>query len=336
MTVLKETVIQLARQLPEIIIRQAFAFHETFEKLQFFNMINEASREHSTQPSLVKRLNILRKAWCATRTPPINAPISVTVEQAVPNIPALSNLSHAQKIEQFRQLVQDKAFPYLDLPSVLSKLGVNPVQNGWNRRVEQLKNVVLYQNDFQAQMESLHSKMKFRKAIIFSKSHRLYINGSSTDVKNVLTQFKYSGLDLPALEGTQCQQLCQILLSDHRYTVEAARILSRLTFPYADSDGGFTSVHNQEEVKRNRVRMTQIHTERLQSQSYTVNDNPFLDGALAWDEEMNNFVFPPEPCTSCQEQGLGMVITNGKCQPCESKTMPLSMKHSKQYAPNVI
>ena len=184
-------------------------------------------------------------------------------------------------------------------------------------------------------MESLHLKMKFRKAIIFSKSHRLYINGSSTDVKNVLTQFKYSGLDLPALEGTQCQQLCQILLSDHRYTVEAARILSRLTFPYADSDGGFTSVHNLEEVKRNRVRMTQIHTERLQSQSYTVNDNPFLDGALAWDEEMNNFVFPPQPCTSCHEQGLGMVITNGMCKPCESKTRAFKFSHNNSMDPKL-
>ena len=60
-TVLKETVIQLARQLPEIIIRQAFAFNGAFGKRQFFNMIDEASTEHSTQPSIVKRINIL--AW---------------------------------------------------------------------------------------------------------------------------------------------------------------------------------------------------------------------------------------------------------------------------------
>jgi len=335
LTVLKETVIQLARQLPEIIIRQAFAFHGTFEKGQFFNMIDEASREHSTQPTLLKRLNILRKAWCASRTPPLNPPIPVSIAHILVRAPAPCNLSDEQKIEKFTQMVQDKDFPYLDLPSVLLELGVATVQKGLNRRVEQLKHIVLSQNNFQAIMDSLHAQINMRKALIYSKSHCLYINGKSTDVARILAQFKHNLICLPALDGTQRQQLRQILMSDHRHTVEAARILSRLTFPYADNDGGFTSVHNQEEVKRNRVRMTQIHTERLQSQSYTVNDNPFLEGALAWDEEMNNFVFPPEPCTSCQEQGLGMVITNGKCTPCESKTRAFKFSHNNSMDPKL-
>ena len=258
-TVLKETIIQLARQLPEIIIRQAFAFHEAFEKHQFFNMIDEASREHSTQPSLVKRLNILRKAWCATRTPPLNAPIPVSIAHLIIRAPAPCNLSDEQKIEKFTQMVQDKDFPYLDLPSVLLELGAETVQNGLNRRVEQLKQIVFTKNDFQAIMDSFHAQINMRKAIIYSKAHRLYINGKSPDVARILHQFKSNLLGLPALEGTQRQQLRQILLSDHRHTVEAARILSRLTFPCADSDGGFTTVHNQEEVKRNRVRMTNPH-----------------------------------------------------------------------------
>ena len=88
-------------------------------------MIDEASGNHFTQPSLVKRLNILRKTWCATCTPPLNALIPVTVAGAVSNLPALCNLTHEQKVEQFIQLVQDKDFPYLDLPSVLSELRVN-------------------------------------------------------------------------------------------------------------------------------------------------------------------------------------------------------------------
>ena len=314
--ILMKVVNHLVSILPLQAIVTAFNLSPDYTKLNFCNVTLNASNIISTRHTLVDRINILRKAWCDTRTPPLRAPIPTVCAPSIRPIQSLNQVyTHQQMKVMISELVNDKDFPFIDVPELLLQLGVPTVHRNYERSVEQLKNTLLLGDGFHAKLQSIRSRMAQQKSIIFSKAHRLHYHAKPFDVTRVLKQLK-AVLNLPLLSGPHREQLRTILLH-HADNVEVARILARQKYPFADIDGGFATVHNQAEVERNQARMIEIHTQRLHTKSYTVDDNPFLDGARAWDEALSNFQFPPNPCSACQEQGLGMVLTNGKCNPCQ-------------------
>ena len=234
------------------------------------------------------------------------------------------NLILGYTVDQRKQIIQEfldhKDFPYLDLPVNLNGLNVVNVQRNHGRQIIQLRdNLMFEQPKWYLHIVEMKKKMKSRRDEILGKVHRLYLNASSQEVTKFLNQFK-NKLNLPVMSGSQRDQL-KTIITNHCDNAQAAMILNRLKYPFSDIDGGFTTVHNQAEVDRNCARMKEIHTERWLSESFTVDDNPFLNAAQSWEEDLSNFKFPATACSNCHEQDLGMEIKpDGKCVECQKKS----------------
>ena len=234
------------------------------------------------------------------------------------------NLILGYTVDQRKQIIQEfldhKDFPYLDLPLNLNGLNVLNVHRNHSRQLIQLRdNLMFEQPKWYLHIVEMTKKMKSRSDEIMGKVHRVYLNARSADVTSILNQLK-SKLNLPVMSGSQRDQL-KTIITNHCDNAQAAMILNRVKYPFSDIDGGFTTVHNQAEVDRNCARMKEIHTERWLSESFTVDDNPFLNAAQSWEEDLSNFKFPATACSNCHEQDLGMEIKpDGKCVECQKKS----------------
>ena len=127
--ILMKVVNHLVSILPLQAIVTAFNLSPDYTKLNFCNVTLNASNIITTRHTLVDRINILRKAWCDTRTPPLRAPIPTVCAPSIRPIQSLNQVyTHQQMKVMISELVNDKDFPFIDLPSLLLELGIENVQ----------------------------------------------------------------------------------------------------------------------------------------------------------------------------------------------------------------